>query len=149
MRPVSALLHPLRVLLAGCMGLVLALAMTMARPWESRQALDGHLFLAGMVLWALSPYGLLWALARRLSAPTPAGRIYPVLAACIGLAWLWPYVDAALVHPDAQGGLVFVFAPLAQWAAVLVLLGLCLFLRLLGRTRGSGADARSGERHGP
>ena len=31
------------------------------------------------------------------------------------------YVDAAFVHLDAQGGLVFVFAPLLQWAAVAAL----------------------------
>ena len=58
-----------------------------------------------------------------------ASRVFAGSAPILAIPGLVAYVDAAFVHLDAQGGLVFVFAPLLQWAAVVALGVACALLR--------------------
>jgi len=145
----AAFVRPLRLLLGGCMLAVLTLGLYMVGPWNGAAGLYDHLGLAAMLGWALLPYALLGLLARRFSLAADA-RVYQGGALLLALGGLWAYADAALGHPDAQGGLVFVFAPLVQCTGLLVLLALCLLLRLVARARaGAAADqapSRGGKR---
>ena len=85
--------------------------------------------LALMLLWAVSPYAGLALGLRLLRRSRVASRVFAGGALAIGVLALAAYVDAAFVHLDAQGGLVFVFAPLLQWAAVAALGVACALLR--------------------
>ena len=43
-----------------------------------------------------------------------------LLAIAVSVFGMAMIVDALYVHPDAQGGLVFIVAPLWQWAGILL-----------------------------
>ncbi len=74
----------------------------------------GYLF----ALWALAPYVLLgFGTTRFWSRPARMAAFVGAAVAVLGALAL--YVDAIVVHPDAQGGLVFATVPLIQ--AVIVL----------------------------
>jgi hypothetical protein len=123
----------LLLLLGLCAVATLAIALYMARPWGDNHAYQdasGYRFLGGMLPWAVSPYAALALGARLLRRSRVALQVLAGGALLIGLAAMVAYVDAAFVHLDPQGGLVFVFAPLVQWAGVLALSVLCTVLRL-------------------
>lgn len=128
----SRLETSLRVFLGLCAVATLAIALTMARPWGDNyayQEASGYGVLALMLLWAVSPYAGLALGLRLLRRSRVASRVFAGGALAIGVLALAAYVDAAFVHLDAQGGLVFVFAPLLQWAAVAALGVACALLR--------------------
>lgn len=127
----SRILLPLRLLLAAAMASTLGLALYMARPWGDSFAhsASGWLILGGFMLWAVSPLAMLAWIAGSFGRARIAMTGLAIGAVCIALAGLYAYVDAAVLRPDAQGGLAFVFVPLAQWAAVLCLGGACLAAR--------------------
>ena len=127
----SRILLPLRLLLAAATASTLGLALYMARPWGDSFARSGSdwLLLGGFMLWAVSPLAMLAWMAGGFDRTRIAMTLLATGAACIALAGVYAYVDAAVLHPDAQGGLAFVFVPLAQWAVVLCLGGACLAAR--------------------
>lgn len=92
---------------------------------------DLNPFLILIMLWGLFPFLIMFLTSFRFP---PGHRGLPFLAATDLLAVgatgyiLW---DAFVAHPDAQGGLLFLFLPLWQTAAILVLYGLS---RLVGRS---------------
>lgn len=70
---------------------------------------------AAFVAWALSPYACLaWAAA--LAATRASAIAVFLLTLLAGVLGIWSITDAMFIHPDAQGGLVFIFAPALQWA---------------------------------
>jgi hypothetical protein len=123
----------LLLFLGLCAGATLAIALYMSQPWGDNYAYQdasGYRFLGGMLLWAVSPYAALALGARLLRGSRLALQVLAGGALLIGLAAMVPYVDAAFVHLDPQGGLVFIFAPLVQWAGVLALGVACTVLRV-------------------
>jgi hypothetical protein len=123
----------LLLLLGLCALATLAMAIYMAQPWGDNYAYQdasGYRTLGVMLLWALSPVAALALGARLLRRSRVALQVWAGGALLIGLAAMVPYVDATFVRPDPQGGLVFVFAPLVQWVAVLALGVACTVLRL-------------------
>ncbi len=75
----------------------------------------GYLF----ALWALAPYVLLgFGTTRFWSRPARMAAAVGAAVAVVGALAL--YVDAIVVHPDAQGGIVFATVPLIQAVIVLV-----------------------------
>ena len=79
-------------------------------------ALDKSAILIGLVFigWGISPYILLLVLnkmARRVKAKVVV-LVSSIINAALGLAVI---IDAMYIHPDAQGGLVFIFIPFYQW----------------------------------
>ena len=92
---------------------------TMSNPY-SQSAL-------GLIVWAVSPYGLLALLvtATKSRSAKFGALVLSVLASILGLALI---IDAMYIHLDAQGGLVYIFAPLWQWVGLLVLALPVLFL---------------------
>ena len=115
-----------------CTVATVAIGIHMARPWGDNYAYQdasGYGVLALMLPWAVSPYaGLAFGL-RLLRRSRVASRVFAGSAPILAIPGLVAYVDAAFVHLDAQGGLVFVFAPLLQWAAVAALGVACALLR--------------------
>lgn len=115
-----------------CTVATVAIGIHMARPLGDNYAYQdasGYGVLALMLLWAVSPYaGLAFGL-RLLRRSRVASRVFAGSAPILAIPGLVAYVDAAFVHLDAQGGLVFVFAPLLQWAAVAALGVGCALLR--------------------
>lgn len=69
--------------------------------------------------WGISPYLYLAAMNRwvKTQVAIKATLIVTVLASLIGV---WVLVDAVFLHPDAQSGLAFLFAPLWQWFLLLI-----------------------------
>lgn len=128
----ASLLLPLRVFLGLVVAAMVGLAIDMARPWGDNYAYQGiadYLRLAAFLLWAISPLAALAVGAGLFRRARMASRVFVAGAIVIALAGVFAYVDAALLHPDAQGGLVFLFAPLFQWGAVLCLGAVCAVLR--------------------
>lgn len=73
----------------------------------------------GFLAWGLSPYLYLLFMVRRAATPLTA-RIALAIAVVASFIGVWLPVDAMFVEPDAQSGLVFLFAPLWQWFLLLV-----------------------------
>ena len=126
-----------------CTVATVAIGIHMARPWGDNYAYQdasGYGVLALMLLWAVSPYPGLALGLRLLRGSRVAARVFAGGALILAIPGLVAYVDAAFVHLDAQGGLVFVFAPLLQWAG-LAALGMAGALLRLWKP-----DPRGGER---
>lgn len=131
----SRLLLPLRLFLAACIAVVLGIQLT--PPWGvdfTRHDRSDWLVACGFLLWTASPLAMLAAGAGLFRRAGPAMAVFAAgsaLVAGVGLA-----VYAGAMHDlDPQFGLVFVFVPLAQWAAALGLVGVCLLLRWWLRRR--------------
>lgn len=73
----------------------------------------------GFLVWGLSPYVYLAAMNRWMNSPL-ASKIVLITATLAGLLGAWMLIDAMYLNPDAQSGLVFLFAPLWQWFLLLV-----------------------------
>ncbi len=73
---------------------------------------------AGFIGVAVSPYiGLTLCLKRaRRKSSIATGTIVGAIVAGFGI---WTFIDAMLVNPEAQSGLVFIVVPLWQWALIL------------------------------
>ncbi|WP_372016584.1 hypothetical protein [Pseudoxanthomonas sp. 10H] len=127
----------LRVFLVACAVATVGVALWMARPWAGYASYDatGWQVLGAMLLWAVSPLAGMALAARLLRGSPLAWRVFAAGAAVIAIVGLVAYVDAAFVHIDAQGGLVFVFMPLWQWLATIGLGLVCGLVRLWKRPR--------------
>ncbi len=74
----------------------------------------------GFIVWAMSPYGYLTLLIKLVSskAATIAALVIAIITSVFGLGLL---IDTMFIHLDAQGGLIYIFAPLWQWVGLLIL----------------------------
>jgi len=73
----------------------------------------------GFIVWALSPYAYMFTMAKLVDRKVATIVVIAlvVLASAFGI---WVLVDVMFIHPDAQGGLVFVAVPVWQWAFLLL-----------------------------
>ncbi|HSB95874.1 MAG TPA: hypothetical protein VLC91_05475 [Spongiibacteraceae bacterium] len=79
----------------------------------------------GFIVWAVSPYVYLAVKAKFVSANAATFAVL-LLSLIAGSFGVWFIVDAMFIHPDAQGGLIYIFVPLTQWV-ILVLASVPLF----------------------
>lgn len=95
-----------------------------AQPWgdnDAYQDISGYLLLTVFVAWAISPYAYLFRSAGRHSPNRMSNlfRVAVTLLICIG--GIAVVFDTVFIHPDAQGGLVFILLPVYQWLVIGVL----------------------------
>lgn len=98
----------------------------MARPWGDNyayQSLSGYAWLLGFAVWATLPYLMVLFLARKVVASRANIFIVIIGALIISLGGVALYVDAALLHRDPQGALVFIAVPFYQWIILVLLTG--------------------------
>lgn len=94
--------------------LTLGIALYAAQGAESRTLP----FLILVILWACSPYAVLFALARRSSASGSWPILLPVCILTTMLFGLYFFWQGFFVQPDPQSGLLFIFLPFYQLAFV-------------------------------
>ena len=110
----------------------LTLMISMARPWgdnNTYQSLSGYAWLLGFAVWAILPYLMIIFLARRALASQANNFVVIIGAMIISIGGVALYIDAALLHHDPQGALVFVAVPLYQWIILGLMAGLLFFFR--------------------
>jgi hypothetical protein len=73
----------------------------------------------GLFAWAISPYFYLAFITKLASTPAAKAGVL-LLSLLVGGFGAWLFIDAIFVHADPQGGLVFVVAPLWQWALLIL-----------------------------
>jgi len=104
----------------------------MARPWSDNsayQSASDYAWLLGLVVWATLPYLMLLFMARKSYRSKPnefISIVVTVVVACGGIAL---YLDAAFLHRDPQGGLVFMAVPLYQWLTLAFFAGIQVLFR--------------------
>ena len=111
--------------------ITLTLMVYMALPWCDNYAyrnLWGYVGLLGFAVWAILPYLVTIFLARKASASQAKSLLVIIGTLIISLGGVAMYVDAVLLHPDPQGGLVFIAVPCYQWIILGVLTGTYLLL---------------------
>jgi len=110
--------------------ITLALLIYAARPWGGNSAyqdLSAYLGLLGFAVWVTLPYLMITFLARKALA---VSNIFLIIAAVlISFGGVALYVEALLLHRDAQSALAFVAVPFYQWIALGFLAGLHFLLR--------------------
>ena len=84
--------------------------------------------LDGFTVWALVPYTAFFASCRLARARGRALATLIVSSLATAFAAL-VYIDAMFIHTGSMGGLVFIFIPLYQLLAALILLAVLLFTR--------------------
>ena len=72
----------------------------------------------GLIGWALTPYVLMFAMLKFVSGKAST-IIVILLIVLVGAFGNYALVDTMFIHPDAQGGLIFIVAPLGQWIVLL------------------------------
>jgi len=112
--------------------ITLALLIYAARPWGENSAyqnLSGYIGLLGFAVWVTLPYLMVIFLARKVSVSLRNNLLVIIGTVLISLGGVASYVDAVLLHPDAQGALAFVAVPFYQWISLGLLTGLLFLLR--------------------
>ena len=92
------------------------------------------LMAVAIITWSVSPYALL-ALLIKLSISKLAqiaSLAISIMAIVFGLALI---IDAMFIHLDAQGGLIYLVAPLWQWVGLLILTLPVVFLNKEGNSK--------------
>jgi hypothetical protein len=111
--------------------ITLILMIYMAQPWGANSAyqnLSGYAWLLGFAVWATLPYVVIIFLAGR-ALQSQAHKLLVVISAfLISLGGVALYIDAAFLHRDPQGALVFIAVPLYQWIILGLLTGCHFFL---------------------
>lgn len=124
------MLSIIRLIALSAALITLTLMVFMARPWgdtDAYQCLSGYAWLLGFAVWATLPYLMIVFLAGKALAFRVNNFIVIIGALIISLGGVALYVDAAWLHPDPQGPLVFVAVPFYQWI-IIGLLAVFLFL---------------------
>jgi len=123
---------PNRLIAPAAALITLAVMLYMARPWGDHyayQSFSGYVRLLGFAVWAILPYLMILFLTPEASSPRSTKLLATLGALIISLGGVALYLDAALGHPDPQGGLVFVIVPCYQWLILALWGGLHLFFR--------------------
>ena len=129
--------HIIRQVALAAALITLTLMIYMARPWGDNyayQSLSGYAWLLGFAVWVILPYLMLLFLARKAFASQTNNYVVIIGALVISLGGVALYVDAAWLHPDPQGALVFIAVPLYQWIILGLIAGIYF---LLSRKQGS------------
>jgi hypothetical protein len=104
--------------------ITLILMMLAARPWGGNEAYQNavdYLILLGFILWTVSPFVGLFFLSRRPLKHAVESIVQIIFVLLICLGGLGLIVNSMYLHPDAQGGLIFLSLPFIQWLLVGVL----------------------------
>lgn len=104
----------------------------MARPWGDNyayQGFSGYAWLLGFAVWAILPYLMILILVRRAFQAQANKLIVMTGALIISIGGVALYIDAALLHRDPQGALVFIAVPFYQWIILGLLTGFLFLLR--------------------
>jgi hypothetical protein len=110
----------------------LALLIYAAQPWGDNYAyqnLSGYLGLLGFAVWVTLPYLMTIFLAKRALASQANKYLMVMGAVLISIGGVALYIEAVLLHRDAQGALAFVAVPFYQWIVLGFLAGLYFLLR--------------------
>ncbi|HBG06446.1 MAG: hypothetical protein A2075_13085 [Geobacteraceae bacterium GWC2_58_44] len=100
----------------------LAMMTYASQPWEMPfDLLIGWIgFMCGFGTWAISPYLMLGSKARKLNATTRQSLPLFVGTVLVSIFGAYTLVETIFIHPDAQGGVVFIVLPFLQWIGVAV-----------------------------
>ena len=118
------------IALAGAL-ITLTLMIYMAQPWgdnDAYQSLSGYVGLLALAVWANLPYFMILFLAGKASQPR-AIKLTGVIGTLIISSGVLLYADAAFLHPDPQGALVFIAVPLYQWLILALWAGIHFLFR--------------------
>jgi len=111
--------------------ITLILMVYMAQPWGDNyayQSLSGYAWLLGFAVWAILPYVMVIFLVKRAFQSQAHKLIVMVGALIISVGGVACYVDAAFLHRDPQGALVFMAVPFYQWIILGFLAGIHVLL---------------------
>jgi hypothetical protein len=121
-----------RLIVLSAAMITLTLLIYMAQPWGNNyayQSLSGYAWLLSIAVWATLPYLIILFLARK-SFEFKANILMVVIGTLIiSLGGVALYLDAAFLHQDPQGGLVFIAVPLYQWIILGFLTGFHFLIR--------------------
>jgi hypothetical protein len=101
------------------------MGMYAAQPWENGSdysKLTDYISLFGLLLWAILPYLSMFIIIHSFSKRIVLIRTFSAVIFIISIFSAYILFDAMFVHPDAQGGLVFIILPIYQWVALIVFL---------------------------
>jgi len=110
----------------------ISLGIYAARPWGDNYAYQdpmGYVGLVGFLLWAVSPYVALAGMFRIIKAGRRRSWVRLIGSLIVAGFGAFVIVDTTFVHIDAQGGLVFLFAPLYQWFGVGIIAIICSVMK--------------------
>lgn len=128
------------------LALVMAIATTALVLGMADVTVGTSFFLLLALGWCVSPYAAILLALRKPWSSTDANLVaFAATIAASGLA-LYAYAVAFLVKPDPQGGLVFLFIPLWQWAVALAGLGVAWLMERRARTRSDATPSPDRER---
>ena len=119
------------ILLTGISLYTWVMGIYAAQPWGNNYAyskLTDYLSLFGLLIWAISPHIAMLITLLYFSKRTILIKTFSVLILIITLVSAYILFDGMFVHPDAQGGLIFLVLPMYQWAALFVFLIICGFV---------------------
>jgi hypothetical protein len=121
-----------RLIVIAAAVITLSLLISAAQPWgvnSAYQSLSGYIGLLGFAVWVILPYLITIFWARKAFASRANNFVVFIGALIISLGGVALYVDAALLHQDPQGALVFIAVPLYKWIVLGVLTGFHFLLR--------------------
>lgn len=111
--------------------ITLILMVYMAQPLGDNyayQSLLGYAWLLGFAVWAILPYVMVIFLVRRAFQSQAHKLIVMVGALILSVVGVAFYMDAAFLHRDPQGALVFMAVPIYQWIILGFLAGIHVLL---------------------
>ena len=123
--------HIIRQVTLAAALITLTLMIYMAQPWGDNyayQSLSGYAWLLEFAVWVSLPFLMLLFLVRKAFASEANKLIAITGALIIVLGGVALYVDAALLHRDPQGALVFIAVPFYQWIIIGILAGMHFLL---------------------
>ena len=125
--------YSIRLIALAAALITLTLMIYMAQPWgdnDAYQSLSGYVGLLALAGWANLPYLMIFFLARKTSK-VQAIKVADIIGTLIISSGALLYVDAAFLHPDPQGALVFITVPLYQWLILALWAGFHFLFRKL------------------
>ena len=123
--------NTIRLIALSAALITLTLMIYMAQPWGDNyayQSLWGYAGLLVLAVWATSPYLMILFLNRKASQAR-AIKLADIIGTVIISLGVLLYVDAAFLHRDAQGALVFTTVPFYQWLILGLLAGIHFLFR--------------------
>lgn len=94
-----------------------------AQPWGDNyayQKLSGYIFLLVVMVWAILPYVFLFYFLRYLHNRFVAIKIFTVSIFIISALSAALIINVNFFNIDAQGGLIYLFLPIYQWCAIIL-----------------------------
>ena len=125
--------YSIRLIALAAALITLTLMIYMAQPWgdnDAYQSLSGYVGLLALAGWANLPYLMIFFLAGKTSQ-VQAIKVADIIGTLIISSGVLLYVDAAFLHPDPQGALVFITVPLYQWLILALWAGFHFLFRKL------------------